>query len=108
MALLALLSRLFDARGIGRLSTVGKCGMLLDAMLGDNREAFGLLILLGRRPGKVVATNLNIVIGELAVLVVIHTQELGLLSSPELKSRNHVNNLCKDGRHDKGVTRAGY
>lgn len=70
--------------------------MPLDAMLRHYLNAILLLVLLGRCPGKVVtadllyvsnrsnikskvcATYLDVVVGEFAVLVVIHTQKLSL------------------------------
>lgn len=41
------------------------------------------------------------------MLVVVHTQELGLLGSTELQARNHVDGLGQDGRHDESVGAAG-
>lgn len=38
-----------------------------------------------------------------AVLVVVHTQQLGLLASPQLKARNEIDALGDDRRHDEGV-----
>jgi hypothetical protein len=46
---------------------------------------------LGRGPCEVITADLNVVVGKLAELVVIHTQKLSLLGSAELETRNLVN-----------------
>lgn len=51
-------------------------------------------------------TYLNIVIGELAQLVIVHTQEFGLLRSTEVETRDVVDNIRKNGTHDKGIASA--
>ena len=58
---------------------------------------------LGGSPGKVVTADLNIVVGELPKLVIIHTEELGLLGGTELETGNLVDDERKDGAHDEGV-----
>lgn len=59
-----------------------------------------------RAPGKEVSANLDVIVGELAMLVIVHTKEFGLLRSTKLKTRDEVNDLGNDGGHDKGVRRS--
>lgn len=63
---------------------------------------------LGGSPGEVVTADLNVVIGEFAELVVIHTEELGLFRCAEVKSRNHVDAVREEGAHNEGVDGGGY
>jgi hypothetical protein len=56
-------------------------------------------------PGKEVPANLDVIVGELAMLVVVHTKEFGLLGSTKLEARDEINDLGNDGGHDKGVSR---
>jgi hypothetical protein len=58
---------------------------------------------LGGCPCKVVTANLDIVIGELAELVVIHTKKLSLLRGTELETGDLVDGEGKDSAHDEGV-----
>lgn len=71
----------------------------------------GMSILLGvplrRSPGKVVPADLDVVVGELSVLIVIHAEQFGLLVGTELETRNHVDDLGQDRRDDKRVGRGG-
>ena len=54
-------------------------------------------------PGKVVTADLDVVVGELSKLVVIHTEKLGLLSGTELETGDLVDDERKDGAHDESV-----
>jgi hypothetical protein len=58
-----------------------------------------------RAPGKEVSADLNIIVGELAMLVIVHTKEFSLLGSTKLKTRDEIDDLGNDGRHDEGVCR---
>ncbi len=53
-------------------------------------------------------TYLDVVVRELAMLVIIHTEKLSLLRGTELQAGNHVDGLGDDGRHNKGVGAAGH
>ncbi len=101
----------------------------LDAVLRYYAHAVLLLVLLGRRPGEVVAadlddvvlviclgdtrilcskrTYLDIIVGKLAVLVVVHAEQLGLGACAQVQARDEVDGLGDDGGHDKGVGGAG-
>lgn len=57
-----------------------------------------------RAPSKEVSADLDVVIREFAVLIVIHTKELSLFRGTELQSRNEVDDLSNDGRHDEGIS----
>lgn len=59
-----------------------------------------------RAPGKEVSANLDVIVGELAMLVIVHTKEFGLLRSTKLKTRDEVNDLGNDGGHNEGVRRS--
>lgn len=48
-------------------------------------------------------TYLDVVVGELAVLVVVHAKELSLFRGAEVETRDHVNGLGDDDRHDEHV-----
>lgn len=89
----------------GRSGAVGHGGVGLDAVLRDDMDAVRLLLLLGRRPGEVVAADLDVVVGKLAVLVVVHAKELRLLRGAQVQAWNEVDELGNDGRHDEGVGR---
>jgi len=43
-----------------------------------------------RRPRQVIPPNLDVVVRELAQLVVVHAQQLGLLGGAELEARDAV------------------
>ncbi len=85
----------------------GKMSMLKNSVLGLNTMAIleGLVAL--GAPGKEVAADFNIIVRELAMLVIIHTEKLGLLGSAKLESGDEVDNLGNGGRNDKGVGRGG-
>jgi hypothetical protein len=59
-------------------------------------------------PGKVVTADLDVVVGELAELVIVHTQELSLLRSTEVHTGDLVDDEREDGTDDEGVCGAGY
>lgn len=84
-----------------------QAGVLLDAVLGldDVAVAGGVAAL--RAPGEEVAADLDIVVRELAVLVVVHAEKLSLLRSTQLQTGDNVDNLGDDGGHDKGVGGGG-
>src|SRR4051812_49260206 len=54
-----------------------------------------------------MATYLYVVVGKLAVLVVVHAQQLGLLAGAQVQAGHHVDGLGDEGRHDKRVGGAG-
>ena len=61
---------------------------------------------LGGRPGQVVPAHLDVVVGELAELVVVHAEELGLLGRAELEAGDLVDDEGDERRHDEGVRAA--
>lgn len=64
-------------------------------------------LVLSGSPGEVVTADLNVVVGELAKLVVIHTEKLGLLRSAELESWNFIDGEGDDGADNEGVSGSG-
>lgn len=76
-------------------------------MLGDDPVTVRMRVLLGRGPREEVAANLNVVVGELAELVIVHTEELGFLAGAEVHAGDYVDQLGNDGRHDEAVSGRG-
>jgi hypothetical protein len=64
-------------------------------------------VALGWGPGEVVAANLNVVVGKLAELVIVHTEKLGLLGSTELETGDLVDDEGEDGADGEGVNGNG-
>jgi hypothetical protein len=58
---------------------------------------------LGWGPGKVVTADLDVVVGKLAKLVVIHTEELSLLRSTKLQTWDLVDDEGEDSADGEGV-----
>jgi hypothetical protein len=58
---------------------------------------------LGWGPCKVVTTNLNVVVCELAELIVVHTEELSLFCCAELEAGDLVDDESEDGANGEGV-----
>ena len=63
--------------------------------------------LLRRRPGEVIATDLNVIIRKLAQLIVIHAQQLRRLISAQFQAGHEVDGVGEDGGHEEGVGAAG-
>jgi hypothetical protein len=64
--------------------------------LNDDLALLGRVVAL-RAPGKEVTANLDVVVRELAVLVVVHAQKFSLLGSAKLQAGNEVDDLGDDG-----------
>lgn len=47
-------------------------------------------LVLCRRPGQVISAHLDVVVGELAELVVVHAEEFGLLAGAQVQARDLV------------------
>jgi hypothetical protein len=62
---------------------------------------------LGGCPGKVVTADLNVVVGELAELVIVHTQKLSLLRRTEVHTGDLVDDEREDSADGEGVCGAG-
>lgn len=58
-------------------------------------------------PGKVVTADLDVIVCELAELVVVHTQELSLLGGAQVQAGDLVDDEGEDGGDDEGVHGAG-
>lgn len=85
----------------------GHAGVLADTMLGlEHIAVLGRLAAVGI-PGEEVAADLDVVVGELAVLVVVHAEQLGLLGGAELEAGDEVDDLGDGGGHDEGVGGGG-
>lgn len=61
---------------------------------------------LSRSPCEVVTADLDVVVGELAELVVVHTEELGFFRCAQLEAGDLVDDEGEDGADDEGV--GGY
>jgi hypothetical protein len=61
---------------------------------------------LGGCPGEVVTANLNVVVGKLAELVVVHAEEFSFFRGAELEAGDLVDGEGEDGADDEGV--GGY
>ncbi|KAI7288143.1 ammonium transporter [Hortaea werneckii] len=75
--------------------------------LGD-LVGFVLRVGLGGRPGQVVAADLDVVVGELAELVVVHAEQLGFFGGAQLQARDPVDDVSDQGADHEGVGAAGY
>lgn len=62
---------------------------------------------LGRRPREVIPPNLDVVVGELAELVVVHAEQLGLFGGAEVQPGDVVDGEGEDERHGEGPARGG-
>lgn len=61
---------------------------------------------LGGCPSEVISSDLDIVVGKFAQLVVIHTQQFGFLGSAKMKAWNKVDGVGNDEGHDEGIAGA--
>lgn len=52
-------------------------------------------------------TYLDVVVGELAVLIIVHAEKLSFLAGTEMQTRNKIDGLGDDGGNDERVGRAG-
>lgn len=55
-------------------------------------------------PGEVVATDLHVIVCELAQLVIVHAEKLGFFGSSELEAWNLIDDESEDGGDDEGVS----
>lgn len=62
----------------------------------------------GGGPGQVVATDLDVVVGELAQLVVVHAEQLGLLGGAQRQAGDVVDGVGEQGGDDEAVRGAGH
>lgn len=88
------------------LDHVGVFANAVAVFVRDVRVDAHLLRLL-RRPGQVVAAHLDVVVRELAQLVVVHAEQFGLLARAQVQARDEVDNVGQDGAHDERVACAG-
>ena len=100
-------ARVLGARVLGGGLSLEHLGVLGDAValaLGDRVLAVEGLAL-GRGPGEVVAADLDVVVCELAELVVVHAEELGFLGRAQVQARDLVDDEGEQGAHGEGVGR---
>jgi len=97
------------ARRVGWLLALKHFAVLLDtvALALRDLELLAVWLALGRCPGEVVATHLNVVVGELAKLVVIHTEKLGLFRRAQVKTGNEVDGVGNESAHAEGPSGRG-
>lgn len=91
-----------EARGVCERSVLLNTVLRLDDYLAILRR----LAAVGA-PGKEVPADLDVVVRELAVLVVIHTEKLGLLGGTELEAGDEVDDLGDGSGHEEGVGGGG-
>ena len=72
-------------------------------LLSRNLVAVLKLVLLLGCPGKVVTADLDVVVGELAQLVIVHTEQLGFLGGTQVQTRDGVDGESDQGGHDERV-----
>jgi len=60
-------------------------------------------LILGRGPGEVITADLNVIVGELAKLVVIHTEELSFLRCAKVQTRDEVDSVGEDSADGERV-----
>lgn len=72
----------------------------------NNLGGLGGLAAMGT-PSQEVSADLDVVVRELAVLVVVHAEELGLLRGAQFEAGDDVDDLGDDGGDDKGVGAGG-
>lgn len=73
-----------------------------------NRVLFGNGVVLSGGPGKVITTDLDVIVGELAELVVVHTEEFGFFRGAEMKTGDLVDAEGEERAHDECVGSAGH
>lgn len=61
------------------------------------------LVLGSGRPGEVIPSDLNVVVGEFAKLVVVHSEEFGFLGGSEVKTRDVVDSVSENCGDDESV-----
>ena len=100
---------LTDTREHRRLSIEHHLAMLADTVPRGGRDLVPVLelVLLLRRPGEIVTTDFDVVVGELAELVVVHAEEFGFLRGAQVQTRDHVDGEGDDGGHHEGVRAGG-
>ena len=103
------------SRGDGSVAVLAGLLALEHLAVPDNAVALALrdvvafpgLLAGGGRPGKVVAADLHVVVGELAELVVVHSEELGFLGGAEVEAGDEVDGVCDERADDERVGGAG-
>ena len=59
------------------------------------------------RPREVISPDLDVIVGKLAKLIVVHTQQFGFLGSAEVQARDQVDEGCDDEGHGEGPAGSG-
>lgn len=60
-----------------------------------------------RRPRQVIPAHLDVIVGELAQLVVVHAEQLRLLGRAEVQAGDEVDGVGEDVREGEGPARGG-
>ena len=63
----------------------------------------GVRILDRRSPRQIITADLDVIVGKLAQLVVVETEELGFFRSAQVEAGDVVDDVGDDGGHDEGV-----
>jgi hypothetical protein len=90
---------------LARLLTLQHLAVLVDAMAVPLRNSVfgGDGLVLSGSPCEVITADLNIVVGEFAELVVVHTKELSLFGSAEVKTGDLVDDESENGADDESI-----
>lgn len=70
--------------------------------------AVGLLNIGCWCPGKIISSDLNVIVGELSELIIVHSEEFGFFCCAELETWDGIDTVSDDCGHNKGVGCAGY
>ena len=73
------------------------------ALAGRDVRVLAIGLGLARGPGEVVAADLDVVVGELAELVVVHAEQFGFFRRAQVQARDEVDGVGDEGGDDEGV-----
>ncbi len=76
------------------------------AVLGIDVTLALLRLVRGGRPCQVISSDLDIIVGEFAQLVIIHSEQFGFFRRAEVQTRDVVDDQSKNRRHDESVAGA--
>lgn len=94
----------------------GLWGLSMDhmAVLCDAMSVLGVDVAVGLLgfscwcPGKIISSDLNVIVRELSELIIVHSEEFGFLCSAELETWDGVDSVCNKCGNYKCVGGAGY
>lgn len=92
-----------------RLSVEHHLGVLANPVPRSSRDLMAVLelVLFLGRPGKVVTTDFDVVVGEFTELVIVHAEQFGFFGGTQVKTRDGVDDEGDDGGDDERVRAGG-